>query len=76
MDKDKGDVKDDVKRDSHDVTISSRQDDVRCGYGNCTPDCLQCCAKPGMLLTTLCLLVLVEGNRINHKHYHLTLFIT
>jgi len=45
------------------------EENMKCGYGKCTPDCLQPCAKPGILLTTLCLLVLVEGKKSGYWRY-------
>ncbi len=34
--------------------------DTHCGYGNCTPDCLQTCNHPKSLLAAICCYVFVQ----------------
>jgi hypothetical protein len=49
---------------SCDPLEDTEDDEGRCGYGNCTPDCLQKCHKPPWLLAAMCFMVIVQGRLV------------
>ena len=52
-----------VKPDSDRAEVDDEyeEEELRCGYGNCTPDRIQCCNNPKAFLVFICFCAFAQG---------------
>ncbi len=56
---------------SRDVLDEYEDADLRCGYGNCKPEALQCCNNPKFYLLCISIFAFTQGNGTSRHNYEI-----